>query len=305
MVYARGSARPISQLTWMDRTGKQVGTVGEPGDYFNIALSPDEKRVAVTLLTGTPENRDVWLIDLVRSVSSRLTSDPANDVLPTWSPDGSKITFGSTRQPFGIYVRDASGSGEDELLLKGDEGTNPLDWSRDGRFILYFTYLTQLPGLGFSLGVLPTTGDKKPYPLLQSKFSNDHGAFSPDARWVAYTSNESGRDDVYVQPIPPTGAKYRISRNGGTQPMWRSDGRELFFLAPDSTMMAVQISTTHGFEAGIPQTLFVSGAVNFTGNRRQYAVAKDGQRFLINLPQQRAMPTPLTVVTNWQAPAQR
>ena len=297
IAYARGGTRPVSQLTWLDRSGRPLGTVGEPGDYFNIALSPDEKRVAVTLLTGTPENRDVWLIDIPRSVSSRLTSDPANDVLPAWSPDASRIVFGSARQPFGIYVRTASGGGTDELLLKGEEGTNPIDWSRDGRFILYFV---QSPGSGFKLGVLPTDGDKKPYPLTETRFNNDHGAFSPDVKWVAYTSNESGREDVYVQAFPGTGGSYRVSRNGGTQPMWRGDGRELYFLAPDSTMMAAAISTENGFEAGIPQPLFASGAVNFTGNRRQYAVTKDGQRFLINLPQQRATPTPLTVVVNWQ-----
>ena len=285
----------------MDRSGKPLGTVAEPGDYFNIALSPDEKRVAATLLTGTPENRDVWLIDIGRSVSSRLTSDPANDVLPLWSPDGSRIVFGSTRQPIGIYVRSAGGGGKDDLLLKGEEGTNPIDWSRDGRFILYFV---QSSG-SFKLGVLPTDGDKKPYPLTETTFNSDHGAFSPDVKWVAYTSNESGREDVYVQAFPGKGGSYRVSRNGGSQPMWRGDGRELFFLAPDSTMMAVSISTANGFEAGIPQALFASGAVNFTGNRRQYAVTHDGQRFLINLPQQRATPTPLTVVVNWQAAFQR
>src|SRR5207247_6233838 len=139
--------------------------------------------------------------------------------------------FGSSRQPLGIYVRSASGSGQDELLLQGDEGTNPLDWSRDGRFILYFM---QSPRSGFSLGVLPTSGDKKPYALLQTTFNSDHGAFSPDGRWVAYTSNESGREDVYVQAFPPTGDKYRISRNGGTHPMCRGDGKQLFFMAPDS-----------------------------------------------------------------------
>jgi eukaryotic-like serine/threonine-protein kinase len=302
IAYARGGARPVSQLTWVDRAGKPVGTVGEPGDYFNIALSPDEKRVAVTLLTGAPENRDVWLIDIPRSVSSRLTSDPANDILPTWSPDGSRIVFGSTRLASGLYVRNASGGGADDLLLKGEEGTYPIDWSRDSRFILY---IAQPPGSGIKLGVLPTEGDRKPYPLTETAFNSDHGAFSPDVKWVAYTSNESGREDVYVQAFPGKGGSYRVSRNGGTQPMWRGDGRELFFLAPDSTMMAVSISTANGFEAGIPQALFASGAVNFTGNRRQYAVTRDGQRFLINLPQQRATPTPLTVVVNWQAAAQR
>ena len=301
MVYARGGVRPTSQLTWLDRSGKQTGTVGEPGDYFNIALSPDEKRVAVTLLTGTPENRDIWLIDSARSVGSRLTSDPANDILPIWSPDGTRIIFGSTRQPIGIYVKSASGTGQEELLLKGEEGINPLDWSRDGRFILYFT---QSAKTGWDLHVLPTTGDKKPFPFLQTAFNDDHGAFAPDVRWVAYTSNESGRDEVYVQPFPATGGKYRISQNGGTQPLWRGDGRELFFLAPDSTMMAASINAAKGFEAGIPQALFVSGAA-FTNNRHQWAVARDGQRFLINLPQQRSNPTPLTVVVNWQAISNR
>jgi len=209
--------------------------------------------------------------------------------------------FGSARQPIGIYVRNASGGGKDELLLKGEEGTNPIDWSRDGKFILYFV---QSPGSGFNLYVLPTEGEKKPYPLVQTSFNSDHGAFSPDGKWVAYTSNESGREDVYVKAFGETGDRFRVSRNGGTQPMWRGDGRELFFLAPDSTMMAASINTSSGFDAGIPLPLFSSGAVNFTGNRRQYAVTHDGQRFLINLPQQRATATPLTVVVNWQPAAE-
>jgi Tol biopolymer transport system component len=297
LVYSRLGARPKSQLTWFDRSGKKTGTVGEPGDYFNLSLSPEGKRVAVTQLTGTPENRDIWLIDLARSVSSRLTADPANDVLPIWSPDGSRVVFTSTRQPIGIYVKDTAGAGQEELLLKGEEGSAPIDWSSDGKFILYFTTSAKT---GLDLNVLPTTGDKKPFPFLSTTFNDDHGAFSPDVRWVAYTSNESGRDEVYVQPFPATGGKYRISQNGGTQPAWRGDGRELFFLAPDSTLLAATINTAKGFEADIPQALFNSGAVSFTNNKRQYAVAKDG-RFLVNLPQQRSAPTPLTVVVNWQA----
>jgi Tol biopolymer transport system component len=303
LVYARGNPRPPSQLTWMDRTGKQVGTAGEPGDYFNIALSPDERHVAVTRLTGTPENRDIWLVDLARSVTSRLTSDPANDILPLWSPDGARVLFGSVRDgATNLFLKSASGSQPEELLTKFVEGApNAIDWSRDGKYVLYFN---QVPKTGFDLMVLPLTGDRKPFPFQQTTFNETDGAFSPDTAWVAYTSDESGREEVYVQPFPTTGPKYRISANGGTEPTWRGDGRELFFLAPDGTVMAATVSTAKGFEAGTPQALFASG-VAFTGNRHQYAVTRDGQRFLVNVPQPGSSPTPLTVVVNWQAAVQK
>jgi eukaryotic-like serine/threonine-protein kinase len=300
MAYSRGSARPTSQLTWMDRAGRPQGTAGNPGEYFNIALSPDGRRVAATLVTGTPENRDIWLIDIARSVTSRLTFDPASDVLPIWNPDGSRVLFNSTRPgATGAYTKAAAGTGQEELLMKLDEGTASLDWSRDGKFILYFK---PSPKTGVDLWVLPLTGDKKPFPFLQTAFNEDNGAFSPDTRWVAYSSNESGSDQVYIQPFPATGSKYQVSRSGGTQPMWRGDGRELFFLAPDGTMMAASITTSpgRGVEAGIPQALFASGVAVF-GNRHQYAVTGDGSRFLVNVPQQGSTPTPLTVVVNWQS----
>jgi hypothetical protein len=207
------------------------------------------------------------------------------------------VLFGSTRSSAtGAYTKASAGTGQEELLTKLDEGTAVLDWSRDGRFLIYFT---PSPKTGVDLWVLPLEGDKKPIPFLQTTFNEDHGAFSPDAHWVAYTSNESGREEVYVQPFPATGGKYQISQNGGAQPMWRGDGRELFFLAPDSTMMAASIAIGSGVEAGIPQALFASGAA-MIGNRHQYAVTRDGQRFLVNVPQQGSTPTPLTVVVNWQ-----
>jgi Tol biopolymer transport system component len=266
-------------------------------------LSPDERRVATTVLTGTPENRDIWLFDLARSVRSRLTFDPANDVLPIWSPDGIRILFGSSRPgASGFYMKNSDGSGAEELLMKVDENTaNPMDWSRDGRYILYYS---QSAKTAFDLWALPLAGDRKPFPLVQTSFNEDHGAFAPDARWIAYSSNESGRDEVYVQPFPTTGAKHQISTNGGTQPLWRGDGRELFFLGVDGTMMAASIDAASGFEAGIPQALFPSG-VAFSGNRHQYAVTHDGQRFLVNVPQERSVPTPLTVVVNWQSAIQQ
>ena len=298
IVYSRGIARPISQPTWKNRAGRLLGTAAEPGDYINIALSPDERRAAVGLMTGTPENRDLWLIEFARSGRVRLTSDPASEVLPNWSPDGTQIIFGSVKSSAsGLYVMNADGSGSEKLLVKFDESAaNPLDWSRDGRFVLYYS---QSPKTGTDLWVLPLTGDKKPFPFLQTAFNEDNGTFAPDTKWIAYVSNESSRDEVYVQPFPATGAKYRVSSNGGTYPMWRGDGRELFFIALDGTMMAAAIKSGPGIEPGIPQALFPSG-IALTGNRRQYAVTKDGQRFLLNVPLGRSTPTPLTVVVNWQ-----
>jgi len=297
LVYSRGISRPISQPTWKDRAGRLVSTAGEPGDYLNIALAPDERRAAVALTTGTPENRDLWLIDFTRSGRVRLTSDPASETLPVWSPDGTRIIFGAVKAgASGLYVMKADGSGSEELLIKFDGQTNPLDWSRDERFLLYYN---QSPKTGWDLWVLPLTGDKKPFPFLQTAFNEDNAAFAPDTKWIAYVSNESSRDEVYVQPFPATGAKYRVSSNGGTYPMWRGDGRELFFLSPDGTMMAASIKAGSGIEAGTPQALFPSG-IPLLGNRHQYAVTKDGQRFLLNVPLGRSTPTPLTVVVNWQ-----
>jgi Tol biopolymer transport system component len=298
LVYSRGISRPISQPTWKDRVGRLISTASEPGDYLNIALAPDERRAAVALTTGTPENRDLWLIDFTRSGRVRLTSDPASETLPVWSPDGTRIIFGAVKAgAYGLYVMKADGSGSEELLSKFDEQSNPLDWSRDGRFLLYYN---QSPKTGWDLWALPLTGDKKPFPFLQTAFNEDNGTFAPDTKWIAYVSNESSRDEVYVQPFPPTGAKYRVSSNGGTYPTWRGDGRELFFLQPDGTMMAAPIKVGSGIEPGIPQALFPSG-IPLLGNRHQYAVTKDGQRFLLIVPQGRSTPTPLTVVVNWQA----
>ena len=160
--------------------------------------------------------------------------------------------------------------------MKVDENAaNPMDWSHDGRYILYYN---QSAKTGLDLWALPTADDRKPLALLQTSFNEDHGAFSPDARRVAYSSNESGRDEVYVQPFPTTGARHQVSRRGGTQPLWRGDGRELFFLAADGTMMAASIDAATGFEAGIPVALFPSG-VAFSGNRHQYTVTRDGSGF--------------------------
>jgi len=313
LVYGHGEARVSSIVVSIDRAGKSLGAVTEGGLYTSVALSPDERRLAVTLTTGTPTNRDVWLVDLARSVPSRFTFEPGDDAFPVWSPDNSRIAFAAIRATErGIRVKPASGSSTDEALLSIPPPglVAPTDWSRDGRFILYTGSATAgatATATGSSLGdvfALPAFGDRKPIQLTRSPFSEDQATFSPDGRWFAYVSDESSGPQVYVQPFPPTGAKYQISRDGGNQPKWRGDGREMFFLSRDGMMMAVAIDGTRQFDAAIPRPLFSSGAVSL-GGRGQYDVTKDGQKFfIIGMPQQSTM-TPLTVVVNWPSVIQK
>jgi Tol biopolymer transport system component len=217
---------------------------------------------------------------------------------PVWSPDGTRIVFQSARQGDpGLHEKLVSGTANDTLLLKrGTESLqSPTDWSHDGRFLAFTAFSARNRG---DVWVLPLFGDRTPIPVVQTAFSEDSGAFSPDGRWIAYQSAESGQDQIYVQPFPATGGKYQVSKGGGVRPLWRADGRELFFQALDSTMMAAAIDTTRQFEAGMPKPLFQTGAAI---SRRNVAVTRDGQRFLVNTGIQRSSTVPLTVVVNWQA----
>jgi Tol biopolymer transport system component len=303
LAYARGSTRPTARLTWFDRAGKVLGTAGDPGEYSNIAISPDERRVAASLATGTPANRDIWLIDLARAgTPSRFTFDPAQDGIPIWSPEGAQVAFVSNRGgAYNIYIKVASGGGQEELVAKSDVTDFVTDWSRDGKTL---AYSKQTGTTGSDLWVLPMTGDKKPVLFLQTPYNEDDPQFSPDGRWVAYTSNESNTPEVYVRPFPAAPGQYQVSRKGGSQPQWRFDGKELFFLAPDGMLMSATVATTKGFEADVAKPLFPTGVV-FTGNRHQFAVSKDGTRFLVIVPEQRTSPAPITVVLNWPAAVQK
>jgi serine/threonine protein kinase/Tol biopolymer transport system component len=306
LVYAQGGSLGAQQLTWFDRAGRVLGTLGEPAQYINVALSPDERRVAVSLATGSPENVDIWTIDIARNVRSRLTVDPGTDVSPLWSPDGTRIAFQGSRAGHAISLRQISsdGTGAEALLLDGSGSftITPSDWSADGRFI---AYAPRSAGQS-DIWVLPLFGDRKPFPLTQTAFKETTPAFSPDGRWIAYTSNEDGRDNIYVQPFPGPGAKYPVSRDGGGQPRWRADGKELFYVGADVAMMAVPIETAGQFQAGVPQRLFLfrSGASAFDATQ-VYAVAKDGKRFLVNARSQQSSVAPLTVVLNWMAAIQK
>ena len=308
LLFQAGGSAGGNQHVWFDRAGKEAGTVGGAvASRQSLALSPDGKRLAIEQIDGQNGQSDVWIIDMEHAgTATRLTFDPANDTSPVWSPDGSKVAFAhSSKGTNDLYVRASNGTGQDEILFESKESKIPTDWSRDGKFLIF---QSQGAATGLDLWALSLTAtDKKPIPLLQTQYLETQGQLSPDGRWLAYTSNESGTQQVYVQPFAPgwekpmTG-KWQISSNGGVQPHWRADGKELFYTAQlDRKLMAVEIkATAQGFDRGTPQTLFDSRSVTVSSTAMGYAVSSDGKRFLMPVPAGAlGEAPPLTVIVNW------
>ena len=306
LVFGTG-ARESQRLVWLDRTGKATGTLSVAAPYFSLALSPDEKQVAVVLTSGSPENRDVYIVDVARDQSMRLTTDPGFDFSPVWSPDGLRIAF-EGRRAGKVFIRQKQvlGTAPDEPLLPAADlpfvGASPTSWSSDGRFIAY----TQGAGTSGDVWVVPVGGNRQAFPIAQTAAMETSGMFSPDGRWLAYTSDDGGRREIYVQPFPADGRRYKVSRNGGSHPVWRGDGKELFYLRePDGMLIAVPIPTgTPGWNPGAEQELFNPGAIRLNPSQ-QYAPTRDGKRFLVNRRPQRANAEPLTVILNWPATLQK
>jgi Tol biopolymer transport system component len=309
LAYRTGSAASATRvLTWFDRKGQPVGTLGPPGPYLNVSLSRDGTRAAVVQATPQSRGLDIWLIEVARQIPTRFTFGEAEVMDPVWSPDGSRVAFSSRRAgPSTLYIKDSSGGAKEEQVQKAEADERPCDWSPDGRFLL-FTRLnptTRLP----SLWVLSDPTDpakRKAAPYLDVSFSMTQGQFSPDGRWVAYTSNESKpRTEIYVQSFPADGRKFQVSSDGGTQPRWRGDGKEIFYIAHDGKLMAADVKTAPRFEAVTPHALFDSQVpVNISTLVVRYAVAFDGQRFLVNTQRQQqtpGAPDAITVVLNWMA----
>jgi Tol biopolymer transport system component len=241
--------------------------------------------------------RDIWLVELSRNVATRFTFDAADDSDPLWSPDGKQLTFTSSRDgAANIYRRAASGVGEVEAVYQSDQMKWTMSWSPDGRHILY--------GSVRAPWILPLNGDPQPVPFLDTDFLTIEGQFSPNGKWISYTSNESGRSEIYVQPFPLSGGKWQISTDGGNDARWRPDGKEIFYIAPDRTLMAVQVSTDgDALEPSAPVPLFptrISGLLGI-GLRFNYAVSPDGERFLIATDVGEATDAPIIVVLNWTA----
>jgi Tol biopolymer transport system component len=289
-----------------------VGTASEPANFNTVALSPDGTRAAVSRAVALGGSGDLWMHVFARGTSTRFTSDPTNEYMAVWSPDGNRIAFSSSRdQYYNLYLKAASGAGNESELLKSSEHKYAYDWSSDGRFLLYG--VTDPKSLKLTLWTVPLSGDPKPASYLNTQFNQHQAQFSPDGRWIAYSSDETGRNEIYVQPFPTaSGGKWPVSTEGGTQPRWRRDnGKELFYVSADSRLMAVDVSTTTVsgspvFHAGVPKALFPApifggGAVTV---QYRYDVTSDGKRFLINTVAGAATPasaSPITVVLNWTA----
>lgn len=227
-----------------------------------------------------------------------------NEIGPIWSPDGNRILYSSVSNgKADLYQKLATGSGSDELIFKSDQDKLAGEWSSDGRNILF---RSADPKTGFDIWVLPLTGDRKPTRFLQMPFNETGPHFSPDGKWIAYYSNESGPQQVYVQPFPPTGDKWQVSVEGGQQPEWRRDGKELFFISLDNRLMSVDVEWTPKFRAGVPKPLFEIPGYSSTlgmggGTAGRYSVSRDGKRFLFGVGSAATESSPITVVLNWPA----
>ena len=292
-----GNGAAISQPMWFDRNGRVLGAVGQPGVYGNVSLALSGKAAAVSITDIASLNTDVWIYDLLRASAKRLTFDPAIDRVPIWSPDAKRLVFTSSRQSnIDLYLKNADGTQEEKSLVSDDFNKYPNDWSRDGRYILY----TRGPDLW-----LVTLPELKSSPYLKAVSVLRNGQFSPDGKWVAYASNESGKWEIYVTSFPEPRGKWQVSTGGGQQPRWRSDGKELFYLSSDNKMMAAPVTTGTKFDSGTPVALFQANPREQVSLNDVfvYDVRRDGQAFLINTKVRQAETAPMSVVLNWDEKA--
>ena len=303
IIYGGATMIPNSQPTWFDRSGKTIGLEGEKGRYEVIALSPDGRRAAFGLQNDT-QSIDLWLRDFSRGVNTRFTYGKSNSQTPVWSPDLTRIVFNSDRDGFyNLYEKPVNGTRDEIKLLQFKELTFATSWSRDGRFLLCNASGAKAR---YDLWLVPLEGDRKPLPFLNTEFNELDGRFSPDMRWIAYVSDESGSSEVYVRPFvqgargqaSEKGGKWLVSKGGGTGPRWRGDGKELYYRDLKGTVMAIDVDADLEFHAGIPKPLFqvpLVGAAITWG----WDVVADGSRFLLNVPEAESSASPFTFVFNW------
>jgi Tol biopolymer transport system component len=290
----RAEARARNELRWLDRTGRTLGSLAGPEAKaaLNVRLSPEGDRVAFDEFDNRTGVRAVWIADVRAGTRTRLTFS-GSDWAPVWSPDGQEIAFRSHRDGTPtLYRRRADGAGADTPMLAADKERMPVDWSGDGRYVLYQE--------GGRLFALPLTGGGEPLPLAVGGNAVDT-RFSPDGRYFAYGSDESGQLEVYVEPFPPTGARWQVSSAGGAFPRWRGDGRELYFIDRERMLVAVATPAGASFRAGAPRALFEVDGTAMGGGANKYDVTRDGQRFLVNAAFDPPAADPIIVVLNWTA----
>ncbi len=297
LLYQTNNQSSLSELAWVDRAGNKLETIGRVGRYADVTLSPDESRIAYSSSEDAATANDIWIYDLKRNVPTRLTFDPAQDGAPIWSPDGDYIYFSSLRngQLFSLYRKDANGLGDAELVLASDSSHfGPSGFAPDGNRLLIHV----VHG-GWDIGILSLVDSNRIDMLANSSFFEAMARESPNGRYVAYASNESGNREVYVRKLDGTGGKWQISTENADSPRWNGDGTELFYLTRDDRIMAIKVNTSGDFVAENPVELFdlkiqYSSTVSFP-----YCVTADGKRFLVNSRLSDSNPGEIVVVQNW------
>jgi Tol biopolymer transport system component len=295
LVAQTGNQVALSQLIWFDRKGKELGVVGKPDVYGNVSVAPNGASAAVSKTDMGSQNTDIWTYDLQRDSFKRVTFDPAIDIGPVWSPDATQLVFSSSRQlSFDLYTKSSDGRQEDKIIVHDDVDKVPNDWSHDGKYILY------AGGTDLWLLNVPEAQSRI---FLKAPAVLKNAQFSPDGKWVAYASNETGKWEIYVTSFPEARGKWQVSVGGGEQPRWRGDGKELFYISSVGKMMATPLMIGANFDAGAPVELFQTLPRLPVTNKDLfvYGVSKDGQRFLVNTQMKEAETESMTIILNWTA----
>jgi Tol biopolymer transport system component len=297
-----GGAVGQTQLAWFDRNGKQIGAPGPTGTFNSVSISPDGRSVVYDEADARTGTFDLWRLDFARAVPSKLTFNPSSDIFPVWSPDGARIAFSSLRDgPPQLYVLDANSAGNETTLLKSPLPKGVSGWSGDGGLLIYTAIDPKSSG---DVWALPMSGRREPFSILATSSDERYGALSPDGHWLAYVSNETGAYEVYVRAFPAPGVTRLVSTGGGLEPLWRPDGGELFYIARDQNLMAVDIrSSATAIAVTPPKALFPVRIkwLEIQAMARHYGVAADGQRFLVASATDEAQSAAITVVLNWAA----
>jgi hypothetical protein len=301
LAYRTGTSTGGSQLAWIGRDGKPIGKLGDPAELNAVHLSRDRKIASVAIRDRVRGDQDLWLYDVLRpEIKTRFSFDPADERESAWSPDGRTVVFNSNRKGhFDLYRKASNSVGAEEPLYADEIDKYPSSFSPDGKFLLYYT--NNDPKNKSDLMVLPFAEDKpgKPVPFLQTPFNEAEGQFSPnDGRWIAYSSDESQRTEIYASPFPGPGGKKQISTAGGQNPIWRPDGKEIFYVALDNMLMAAEVNAKGSvLDVGAARPLF--GPIP-RANGNLFDVSADGKSFLVRtVPAQTSSGEPLTVVQNW------
>jgi Tol biopolymer transport system component len=303
MAWQEGGGPGVGEkLVWRDRKGAELGVLGDPAPYFDVRLSPDGEHAVVTIPDTRLGTADLWVYEIARGLRSRFTFDDGEDSSPAWSPEGDQIAFSSNRRgQYDLYLKALGGATEEELLYESDAEVYPAEWHPNGSVLSIWK---RSQGTGWDIWMLPLDGEREPRPFLETPFVEGGARFSPDGRWVAYYSNESGTYEVYVRPFPGPGRQWQISAGGGAWPHWTRGGREIVYQGEDGDMMAAPVEVRGDtLLVGAVEPMF---ATRPPGPEVHFDATADGERFLVReLVSEQAAPQPLSVLVNWPATLDR